>query len=498
MVRKAKRSTQDEPGQDDQNEDPEQDLSKKRKKVHQVAQTAAVAEEVPGRENEEDDSESEEESEEEIVQEGDESEDEDGEEDDKEDGGQRAVFRPGIDKLEEGEQLDFDPSTYDMYHSSQVDWPCLSFDVLKDELGASRTAYPMTAYVVAGTQAERVEDNRIYMMKWSRLYRTNRDGRGDSDEESSSSGESEGDDHEAQLDCTAIVHPGGVNRIRALPQVGHIVATWADSGKVFMWNLESQRKALEKGPDKAPSTAKPIFTCSSHKGEGFAMDWSPHDTGRFLSGGNDGSIFLWEPVHGGWSVGSSTPFACHTSGVEDVQWKRKGDGCNSVFASCSSDHSFCVWDVRVGDRSKPAAHAPQAHEDHVNVLSWSPCVSELLVTGSDTGGFKIWDTRSVSAGPMANFQWHRKPITSLDWHPTDETMLVVSSEDDCVSIWDMALEDDAEGRELPPGADHYPAQLLFLHMGQKDPKEVRWHPQLPGVCITTAATGFNIFKPCNT
>lgn len=421
------------------------------------------------------------------------------EEDEDEQEQPKRVFRPGIDEIQEGEQLDVEPGTYDMLHRAQVEWPCLSFDVLRDELGAQRTAYPMTAYVVAGTQAKEASENRVYMMKWSKLYKTLKDGKeSDDEDDDEESDEDSDDDREAMLESKGAAHPGGVNRVRAMPQAPHIVATWADTGKVHMWNLQSQRKALDQPSEKVVVNQKPIFTCDAHKEEGFALDFNPHDTGKFLSGCNAGSVLLWEPIQGGWGVGAERPFAAHEGSVEDVQWKRQGAGSNSTFASCGSDRALRVWDVREKSRKKAAVNVAEAHSADVNVLSWSPCVGELIVTGSDDGGFKIWDTRHVAAGPMANFLWHKKPITSVDWHPTDETVLAVASADHSVSLWDMAVEDDrAEGSEEAPGESHFPAQLLFLHMGSQDPKELKWCPQLPSVCISTAASGFNIFKTCN-
>lgn len=50
----------------------------------------------------------------------------------------KQVWRPGVDKLEDGEDLEYDPSAYIMYHSMQTEWPCLSFDFLKDTLGDNR------------------------------------------------------------------------------------------------------------------------------------------------------------------------------------------------------------------------------------------------------------------------------------------------------------------------------------------------------------------------
>jgi ribosome assembly protein RRB1 len=90
-------------------------------------------------------------------------------------------------------------------------------------------------YFVAGTQADAVDNNRIYVMKASQLYRTKHDAdEGDSEGEcplftisfsssiyltlySSSSSDSDADDNfddDPLLDSRYIKHKGAVNRIR--------------------------------------------------------------------------------------------------------------------------------------------------------------------------------------------------------------------------------------------------------------------------------------------
>ncbi|KAJ1832579.1 Ribosome assembly protein rrb1, partial [Coemansia sp. RSA 2708] len=88
------------------------------------------------------------------------------------------------------------------------------------------------------------------------------------------------------------------------------------------------------------------------------------------------------------------------------------------------------------------------------------------------------------------------------WCPTDESVLAVSGADDQLTLWDLAVELDAEEearhRDAMVGADgakrEVPPQLLFIHQGQSQIKELHWHPQIPGALASTAASGFNIFK----
>lgn len=57
-----------------------------------------------------------------------------------------------MDPLAEDEELSYDPTAYDCLHKFALEWPCLSFDFVRDELGGPRSAFPHTVFMVAGTQ----------------------------------------------------------------------------------------------------------------------------------------------------------------------------------------------------------------------------------------------------------------------------------------------------------------------------------------------------------
>jgi ribosome assembly protein RRB1 len=190
--------------------------------------------------------------------------------------------------------------------------------------------------------------------------------------------------------------------------------------------------------------------------------------------------------------------------VEELQWSPNE---KFVFASASSDGTVKVWDARSKSR-KPAVDVKISNTD-VNVMSWSQQTFHLLATGADDGQWAVWDLRQwkpqsagssqIKPSPVADFNFHKQPITSIEWHPTDDSVVAVACADNTATLWDLAVElDDEEyGKEaglgLGEGAEKVPPQLLFIHHVE-DGKELHWHPQMPGTVMVTGGSGLGVFK----
>jgi ribosome assembly protein RRB1 len=67
-------------------------------------------------------------------------------------------------------------------------------------------------------------------------------------------------------------------------------------------------------------------------------------------------------------------------------------------------------------------------------------------------------------------------------------VIAVASEDNRLTIWDMAVENEEEEPDIPN-------ELMFLHQGQQEIKEVCYHPVYFELLISTSLDSINIFKP---
>lgn len=274
-----------------------------------------------------------------------------------------SVFIPGKDTMEDGETLEYDPTAYDCMSQMQLEWPALSFDVIRDSLGPDRRNFPHTLFMVAGTQASSAKLNYLAVMKVVNLSSGKEHGRdkdGDESDEESMALEGESDDdeeeqkEEAVLHVRRVAHTGGINRIRSMPQQPHVVASWSDSAQVQVWDVSSFLLDLEKaetvppggsstkGSSKGKIQKLAALQVHTHSSEGFAVDWSPVHEGRLVSGDCRAKIHVWEPSSGGkWRVGGA--LKGHESSVEDLQWSPTEA---TVFASASVDRTIRVWDTR--------------------------------------------------------------------------------------------------------------------------------------------------------
>ena len=424
------------------------------------------------------------------------------------------VWNPS-EGMAKDEQLVCEPSAYDMLHRLTAEWPSLSFDIVRDSFGTARGRYPHTMLLAAGTQADNSAQNKVCLMRVAQLCRTKHDkGEDDNDDSDSDSDSDDSDsdnDLDPVLDVREIRHRGCVNRLRVHRNVPRLLATWSDTGKVHVfdiapWLAVMDRVPGEEGDDQAFAAAavelqqKPLFTFK-HKCEGFAMDWNVCDTSsaRLVTGDCSGAIYVWHGCErAGGSATSQGPFLGHRGSVEDLQWSPSEA---TIFASCSTDRTIRIWDAREKAGSVLRT-CEKAHDADVNVISWNRKQNFLLASGGDDGTFRVWDLRNVQDSiPISDFRYHSKPITSIEWSPEEESVLAVSSADNSISIWDLSLEEDTEDTAQAEGADmgdmDVPPQLMFVHMGQEDIKELHWHPQIPNTIVSTALDGFNIFKPAN-
>lgn len=459
----------------------------------------------------------------------------------------RSKQKRSEEKKKNEPDIDFDTSAYVIYNRLEMTYPCLSFDIVLDENSEPErvSKFPLKLTLVAGAQTpQHVENNYIYVMKVDNIKPLKQEDENVEDEESDADDNEEDPSNLPQLTSVRVPHKGCVNRIRLVKLGGRcLAASWSDRGKVFIYDLTTPIHAVADQKSINTYTAqkvepKPVFTFGGHLSEGYAVDWSPFKAGGLATGDCKKNIHIWSMrSQTDWLV-DQQPLAGHEDSVEDIKWSPQD---SDVLASCSVDKSVRIWDLREAALSRCTMKIIKSHQSDVNVIDWNKRSKNLIVSGGDDGVVKVWDIRFIKrteeeSPPVAQFDYHKKPITSVEWDPNDDTVISVASEDDKLTLWDLAVEKDDEEEEAKPmevddgskssssssdeeeddedeegdngkeeeaedGVEYgdldfkkIPEQMLFLHQGQSEIKELHWHPQLNGLIISTALNGLNIFK----
>jgi len=220
------------------------------------------------------------------------------------------------------------------------------------------------------------------------------------------------------------------------------------------------------------------------------LNWSHVKEGLLASGDTNGEIYILSPTNSKWEV--LGPYKGHKGSVEDVQWTPKEE---TVFATCGVDCTIKIWDTR----QKESLLSFKSSDTDVNVIAWNSTTTNIIASGDEKGVIRSWDLKMLkekdkkTMEPVAQFSYHTDQITGLEWSPYDSSILAACSSDSQTTIWDFSVEVEEEETSV----EGIPAQLIFVHMGQKNPKEVHWHPQFKNVLGTTAEDSVNIFLPSN-
>lgn len=431
------------------------------------------------------------------------------------------------EELKKDEELIFDNSAYEMLHRSTVSWPCFSVDWILPEFFIPQTyknfynpienklyknEFPYTCYFIAGAQTSE-KNGFLYYMKWFNMHKTMYDD--DPDKEADS--ESEG--AEPLMEHIEIPAKGNVNKLKTMKN-SFITAYQSDLKTIELVDLRNHIREMEErwqdddqikiktNKKKNKLDSKNVHVKSfKKKDEGFALDWSNFNEGVFASGGYDNEVEIYIPIDefcsdytGGENnnLNFRTKFKAHKNGVEDICFSPSH---SNILATSGNDKAIRIWDLRINNENQKISQIENAHDGDVNCLAWKLSTGiEMIASGSDDSVVKLWDPRKMSDSKhyIARIDFHKEPITALSWDPISPCQLAVTSEDNRLTIWDFSVEPDDEKINKIKDTNtkkEIPDQLVFLHQGQTNLKDVKFHPYFDSVLLSSAESGLNIFKP---
>ncbi len=164
-------------------------------------------------------------------------------------------------------------------------------------------------------------------------------------------------------------------------------------------------KFLHKGPRKVSSVA------------------SSPDGKLLVSGGEDGSVYFWDPVERRALGGRKE----HKDTVWSVAFNPAGD----IVASAGEDQKIVLWDAAT---RQPLGKPLARHRDTIWVVAFSPD-GRTLASASEDRTVMLWDARTRK--PLGAPLRHKAKVYSVTFCPPRGEILASGDKDGTVVLWNM-------------------------------------------------------------
>ncbi|KAK8206496.1 peroxisomal targeting signal 2 receptor [Zalaria obscura] len=190
----------------------------------------------------------------------------------------------------------------------------------------------------------------------------------------------------------------------------------------------------------------PIASWQEHGREVFSVAWNLAHKRTFLSSSWDGSVKIWDPEAN--NQGSVLTLPIHSC-VYSAQYSPHS---SDVVTAVSRDSHLRVFDLRTPASASNhltlavPIHAPPKVPQQGFVPTsvgpteclthdWNKYRSTIVATAGVDGIIRTFDLRSPGAGPIAMMQGHEYAIRKLSWSPHLSDVLLSASYDMTCRVW---------------------------------------------------------------
>ncbi|KAF5130361.1 Ribosome assembly protein RRB1 [Metarhizium anisopliae] len=332
------------------------------------------------------------------------------------------TFIVGRNKLEPGQTLAPDLSTYEMLHNLSTPWPCLSFDIVRDALGDNRKAYPATinepGRPPTTLTATMTESGNVFI-------------------------------HDVTPHLASFDNPGTtitaqqnkpISTIRAHKSEGYAVdwSPMVPSGKLLTGDNDGLIYVTTRTDGGGWVTDNRPF--QGHTSSVEEIQWSPSEQSVFASASSDGSIRIWDVRSKSRKPALTVQVSKYDVNV--MSWSRQ---TSHLLASGADDGTWGVWDLRQWktstDKPQPLASF-DFHKEQITSLEWHPTDDSIMAVAAGDSTVTLWDLAvelddeesKDTAGvkdvpPQLLFVHYLKDAKEVHWHPQITGSLVATGEE---------------------------------------------------------------------